>query len=60
MSVLAWAFGGVGGAVVVAAAGWFIFDRRSDPAKQSQKSGNSSTNIQAGRDLNIRDIDRQP
>jgi hypothetical protein len=59
MSVLAWAFGGVGGAVVVAAAGWFIFDRRGDVAKQSQRSGSNSTNIQAGRDLNIREIDRR-
>lgn len=56
MTVLTWAFGGVGGALVVAAAGWFIFDRRSDgQAKQSQRSGKNSTNIQAGRDLNIRD-----
>lgn len=58
MSVLAWAFGGVGGAAVIAAAGWFIFDRRNETAKQSQRSGNNSTNIQAGRDLNIRDIDK--
>ncbi|MEV5959631.1 hypothetical protein AB0M11_38825 [Streptomyces sp. NPDC051987] len=60
MGVLAWAFGGVGGALAVAVIGWFFFDRRNDSAKQSQRSGNNSTNIQAGRDLNIRDIDRNP
>ncbi|MFI6617555.1 hypothetical protein [Streptomyces sp. NPDC050528] len=60
MSVLAWAFGGVGGAIVVAAVGWFFFDRRSDSAKQSQRSGKNSTNIQAGRDLNVRDINKNP
>ncbi|MET9845624.1 hypothetical protein ACFZC6_45470 [Streptomyces ossamyceticus] len=60
MSVLAWAFGGVGGAVVVAAAGWFIFDRRNSDAKQSQRSGSNSRNYQAGRDLSIRDIEEKP
>ncbi|WP_367323518.1 hypothetical protein [Streptomyces sp. HUAS ZL42] len=60
MSVLAWAFGGVGGALVVAAIGWFIFDRKSDTAKQSQRSGSNSRNYQAGRDLTIGDIEEKP
>lgn len=60
MGVLGWAFGGVGGALVIAAAGWFYFDRRGNPAKQSQRSGGNSTNIQVGRDFTTRtDNDRQ-
>ncbi|MEU1558187.1 hypothetical protein ABZ517_36570 [Streptomyces scabiei] len=60
MSVLAWAFGGVGGALLVAAVGWFFLDRKNDTAKQSQRSGSNSRNYQAGRDLSIRDIEEKP
>jgi hypothetical protein len=54
MGILGWAFGGVGGAVLVAAAGWFYFDHRgSEEPQQSQRAGDNSINIQAGHDIRI-------
>ena len=46
-----WVFDGFGVALVVAVLG-FIFKGRSE-AKQRQKGGKGSTNVQAGGDVNI-------
>ncbi|MCP5250452.1 MAG: hypothetical protein R3E36_12370 [Nitrosomonas sp.] len=48
-----WLFSGAGVVVVV----WmlrFIFKKTFESSSQTIHSGNSSTNIQAGRDVNIR------
>jgi hypothetical protein len=47
-----WVFGGIGAAIITA-----IIHRRSQ--SQRQRSGDKSTNIQAGRDVNMVDKDRR-
>jgi len=47
-----WLFSGVG-LVVVAWVGRLIFKKRYASSTQTIRSGDSSTNVQAGRDVNI-------
>jgi len=47
-----WLFSGVG-VVVVALMGRLIFKKRYASSTQTIRSGDSSTNVQAGRDVNI-------
>ncbi|GHA12580.1 hypothetical protein GCM10008090_23120 [Arenicella chitinivorans] len=47
-----WLFSGVG-VVVLACIGRFFFNKRSASLTQTIKSGNSSSNVQVGRDVNI-------
>lgn len=59
-----WVFSGIG-VFVLAGLFWFIrrFLTPAAPLKQSQRSGPHSTNLQAGRDINIggvRPDDRRP
>jgi hypothetical protein len=48
-----WVFSGVGVALVTAV---LALRRRNNRPSQSQTAGNSSTNIQAGRDIQLPDI----
>lgn len=48
-----WIFSGIGVSVV----SWVLF-RKSAGARQSQKSGDNSTNIQAGGDINFTNSDK--
>lgn len=48
-----WLFSGAG-LVVVAWMGRLIFKKRCASSTQTIRSGDSSTNVQAGRDVNIR------
>jgi hypothetical protein len=49
-----WVFSGVGVAALVGFLGWLRSKRKSGSRlHQSQQSGHNSTNIQAGRDVNI-------
>lgn len=49
-----WLFSGLGGAVVMGIAG-FLFKRKRDKVELSQsiKTGDNSTNIQGGNDVNV-------
>jgi hypothetical protein len=51
-----WLFGGVGGTAVVALAGW-LFSRSGN--EQMQAAGDSSTNIQAGRDAIVNGVSNE-
>ena len=49
-----WVFSGAGVAAIVGIIGWIRSKRHDGSAlHQSQRSGSNSTNIQAGRDVNI-------
>ena len=47
-----WVFGGVGVAIISAAIK-LIFGRKPNGISQSQTSGSNSTNVQAGKDVNL-------
>ncbi len=50
-----WVFGGVGAAVLSGTCTllWRMFKRGGDSVSQRQASGANSTNVQAGRDINL-------
>jgi hypothetical protein len=48
-----WIFSGVGAALIGVLLGWMKRKRDTSGTVQSQHSGRNSTNIQAGRDVNI-------
>jgi len=50
-----WLFSGIAVAVPIALAGWLL-SRRSNTRVQKQRSGKQSVNIQAGEDVNLRDV----
>jgi hypothetical protein len=53
-----WIFSGIG----VAAIGWLflLFKRRQNGLNQRQRSGRNSTNLQAGKDINLKRRTSEP
>lgn len=48
-----WIFDGIGVTILVAIAGLFVKKKLNSKSAQTINSGNNSTNIQSGKDVNI-------
>lgn len=48
-----WIFDGIGVTILVALGGLFVKKKLDNPSTQNIKTGNNSTNIQGGKDVNV-------